>query len=74
MRRMGARLEDNSQPTSRTVEVILSLILGPLILLLVALFVLLIAMTIMLNLVFLSLWFAIIQMILHVIFALAVHR
>ena len=70
LRRMGARIEDRSKPMSRTVEIILSVVLGPLILLLVALFILLIAMMIMLNLVFLSLWFAVI----HLIFTLAIHH
>ena len=67
---MGARIEDRSKPMSRTVEMILSVVLGPLILLLIAMFALLIAMMIMLNLVFLSLWFAAI----HLILVLAIHH
>jgi hypothetical protein len=37
LRRMGARIEDNSQQMSRSLEIILSLVLGPLILFLVTL-------------------------------------
>jgi len=64
--RMGARTEFMPQATSHKVEIIVGVVLGPLIVLLVGLFVFLIAMMIMLNLLFLSIWFALI----HVIFSL----
>ena len=74
LRRMGSHLEDDSQPPPRALEIVLAVILGPPLLLVVVLFVILIAMMIMLNLVILSLWFAVIHLIVALIVAAITHR